>query len=184
MRGIYISVVLSVLCLPAFVLGQGAGDLDDMKVGYVDLQTALNESEAGQKAKKTFKAQMSRMEKKLANRKKKIDKLKAELEKKALLLKEDERIALQRDYRHEARDFKRLYEDSKQELELKDKELTSRILVELRQIVYDIGEQGNYTVILEGNNTVVLFGSKAIDLTKTVISSYDKKGTKIAQINR
>ncbi len=184
MRRIYISVVLSVLCLPAFVLGQEPADLDDIKVGYVDLQTALNESQAGKKAKETFKAQMSRIEKKLERRKKKIDKLKADLEKKALLLKEEERLALQRDYRHEARDFKRLYEDSKQELELKDKELTSRIVVELRQIVYDLGEQGNYTVILEGNNTVVLFGAKAIDLTKSVISSYDKKGTRIAQLNR
>ena len=184
MRKIYMSVVLSVLCLPAFVLGQEPADLDDIKVGYVDLQTALNESQAGKKAKETFKAQMSRMEKKLERRKKKIDQLKADLEKKALLLKEDERLALQRDYRHEARDFKRLYEDSKQELELKDKELTSRIVAELRQIVYDLGEQGNYTVILEGNNTVVLFGAKAIDLTKNVISSYDKKGTRIAQLNR
>ena len=184
MRKIYMSVVLSVLCLPAFVLGQEPADLDDIKVGYVDLQTALNESQAGKKAKETFKAQMSRMEKKLERRKKKIDQLKADLEKKALLLKEDERLALQRDYRHEARDFKRLYEDSKQELELKDKELTNRIVAELRQIVYDLGEQGNYTVILEGNNTVVLFGAKAIDLTKNVISSYDKKGTRIAQLNR
>ena len=184
MRRIYMSVVLSVLCLPAFVLGQEPADLDDIKVGYVDLQTALNESQAGKKAKETFKAQMSRMEKKLESRKKKIDQLKADLEKKALLLKEDERLALQRDYRHEARDFKRLYEDSKQELELKDKELTNRIVAELRQIVYDLGEQGNYTVILEGNNTVVLFGAKAIDLTKSVISSYDKKGTRIAQLNR
>ena len=184
MRRIYMSVVLSVLCLPAFVLGQEPADLDDIKVGYVDLQTALNESQAGKKAQETFKAQMSRMEKKLESRKKKIDQLKADLEKKALLLKEDERLALQRDYRHEARDFKRLYEDSKQELELKDKELTSRIVAELRQIVYDLGEQGNYTVILEGNNTVVLFGAKAIDLTKNVISSYDKKGTRIAQLNR
>ena len=167
MRRIYMSVVLSVLCLPAFVLVQEPADLDDIKVGYVDLQTALNESQAGKKAKETFKAQMSRMEKKLERRKKQIDQLTADLEKKALL-----------------RDFKRLYEDSKQELELKDKELTSRIVAELRQIVYDLGEQGNYTVILEGNNTVVLFGAKAIDLTKNVISSYDKKGTRIAQLNR
>lgn len=184
MRRICISVFLSLLCLSAPVFGQGPEDHEALKIGYVDLQAALNESNAGKKAKKTFQAQMSRMEKKLESRKKKIDKLKAELEKKALLLKEGERVALERDYRHEARDFKRLYEDSKQELELKDRELTSRILIELRQIIYDLGEQENYTIILEGNNTVVLFGAKAIDLTETVISSYNKKGTKIAQINR
>jgi outer membrane protein len=150
----------------------------------VDLQAALNESNAGKKAKEAFKAQMSRLEKKLESGKKKIDKLKAELEKKALLLKEDERVSLERDYRHEARDFKRLYEHSKQELELKDRELTTRVLIELRQIIYDLREQRNNTIILEGNNTVDLFGAKAIDHTETVISSYNKKGTKIAQINR
>ena len=120
------------------------------------------------------------MERKLEEHRKKVEKLKEELEKKALLLRDGERIALQRDYRQELRDFERLYKDVQEELKIRDRELTARILVELRQVVNDLGEQGSYSVILEGNNTVVLYGSKSIDLTESVIKAYNKKGTRIS----
>ena len=151
-----------------------------IKVGYVDLQQALYSSAAGEKAKDSFKAEVGRMEQVLEKRRAKVEKLKGELEKKALLLRDDERVALQRDYRQELRDFERLYKDSQEELKIRDRELTARILVELRQIVNAIGEQGDYSVILEGNNTVVLYGSKSINLTEAVIKAYNKKGTKIS----
>lgn len=151
-----------------------------IKVGYVDLQQALNSSAAGEKAKDSFKSEVERMEQVLEKRRAKVEKLKGELEKKALLLRDDERVALQRDYRQELRDFERLYKDSQEELKIRDRELTARILVELRQVVNAIGEQGDYSVILEGNNTVVLYGSKSIDLTEAVIKAYNKKGTRIS----
>lgn len=153
---------------------------DNIKIGYVDLQKALNESEAGRRAKESFKSEVDRMEQSLEQRKKEVEKLKDELEKKGLLLKAEERDSLERDYRQKLRDFERLYKDSQQELKIKDRELTGRILEELRQVIQDMGEQGNYTIILEGNNTVVLYGSKAIDLTATVIKTYNNKGTKIS----
>lgn len=175
MRRILLSVLLSLLFVPALAFAQNS-----LKIGYVDLQRALNESEAGKKAKEDFKAELGRMEQRLESRKKEVEKLKAELEKKGLLLREEEREALERDYRQKLRDFERLYKDSQQELQIKDRELTARILEELRVILQDIGEQGNYTLILEGNNTVVLYGSKAIDLTQTVIRTYNQKGSKIS----
>lgn len=156
------------------------GHAEDIRVGYVDLQAALNTSTAGKKAKDSFKSEVGRMEQKLEKRRTNVEKLKEELEKKALLLRDDERLALQRDYRQELRDFERLYKDSQEELKLRDRELTARILVELRQVVNDLGEKGSYSVILEGNNTVVLYGSKSIDLTENVIKEYNKKGTKIS----
>ena len=169
-------VAVSVGCLLLPRTGIGA----DIKVGYVDLQAALNTSSAGKKAKDSFKAEVGRMEQKLEKRRKKVEKLKEELEKKALLLRDNERVALQRDYRQELRDFERLYKDAQEELKIRDRELTARILVELRQVVNDLGEKGSYSVILEGNNTVVLYGSKSIDLTESVIKAYNKKGTKIS----
>jgi outer membrane protein len=164
------------LVIGLLVGGPVCTQAEDIKIGYVDLQKALNESEAGKKAKETFKAEVNRMESSLEKRKQELEKLKDELEKKGLLLKEEERDSLERDYRQKLRDFERQYKDSQQELQIKDRELTGRILEDLRQVIQDMGEQGSYTVILEGNNTVVLYGAKAIDLTETVIKSYNQKG--------
>ena len=167
-------LLIGMLSSPAVVQAQ------NLKIGYVDLQKALNESEAGKKAKETFKAEVDRMEQSLERRKTEVEKLKNELEKKGLLLKEEERDSLERDYRQKLRDFERQYKDSQQELQIKDRDLTGRVLEELRQVIQGMGEEGSYTVILEGNNTVVLYGSRAIDLTETVIKTYNTKGTKVS----
>jgi len=174
MRRTLTGLLFLVLCGPATSWAQ------ELKLGYVDLQRALNDSEAGKKAKESFKAEVDRMEQSLEKRKNEVEKLKDELEKKGLLLREEERDTLERDYRQKLRDFERLYKDSQQELQIKDRDLTGRIIEELRQVIHGMGEAGNYTVILEGNNTVVLYGAKAIDLTDTVIQTYNQKGTKIS----
>lgn len=163
------------LLFPVLALAQEGPSL---KIGYVDLQKALNQSEAGEKAKEEFKAEVEKMEVSLQKRKGEVEKLKEEIEKKGLLLNEEEREGLGRDYRQKLRDFERLYKDSQQELKIKDQNLTAKLLEELYQIVQEIGEKGGYTLILEGNNTVVLYGAKAIDLTEEVIETYNQKGSK------
>jgi outer membrane protein len=152
----------------------------ELKIGYVDLQRALNESEPGKKARAAFQTDLERMEQRLQKRKEDLEKLGQELEKKVLLLRDEERDSMGRDYREKLRDFQNLYKGSQDELKIKDRQLTGRILEELREIVEQIGKQGNYTVILEGNNTVVLYGAKAIDLTDSVIKSYNQKGSKVS----
>jgi len=164
-----------------FLLWPLRGHADEIKLGYVDLQRALNDSEAGKSAKEKFKAEVDKAEQSLEKRKSEVEKLKEELEKKGLLLNEEQRDALERDYRDKLGDFERVYKNLQQELQIRDRQLTSRILEGLREVVQGVGEQGNYTVILEGNNTVVLYGAKAIDLTDTIIKAYNQKGTKVSQ---
>jgi outer membrane protein len=154
---------------------------EEIKLGYVDLQRALNDSEAGKNAKEKFKGEVDKAEQSLERRKNEVEKLKQELEKKGLLLNEEQRDALERDYRDKLGDFERVYKNLQQELQIRDRQLTGRILEGLREVVQSVGEQGNYTVIFEGNNTVVLYGSKAIDLTDTIIKAYNQKGTKVSQ---
>ena len=92
MRHALKGLLLCLLCVPAVARAQ-----DSLKLGYVDLQRALNESEAGKKAKDSFKSEVDRMEQSLERRKSEVEKLKDELEKKGLLLREEERDTLERD---------------------------------------------------------------------------------------
>ena len=175
-KSVPLIILSTVLLLTPLVAGA-----EDIKLGYVDLQKALNDSEAGKSAKAKFKEEVDKAEQSLEKRKNEVEKLKEELEKKGLLLNEEQRDALERDYRDKLGDFERVYKNLQQELQIRDRQLTGRILEGLRGVVQSIGEQGNYTVILEGNNTVVLYGSKAIDLTDTIIKAYNQKGTKLSQ---
>jgi outer membrane protein len=172
---------IALFILSIFLLLGPSVQAEEMKLGYVDLQKALNDSDAGKNAKEKFKAEVDKAEQGLEKRKTEVEKLKEELEKKGLLLNEEQRDALERDYRDKLGDFERVYKNLQQELQIRDRQLTGRIIEDLREVVQRIGEQGSYTVILEGNNTVVLYGSKAIDLTDTVIKAYNQKGTKVSQ---
>src|SRR5436853_3411081 len=79
------------------------------KIGYVDLQRALNESDTGKKAKEQFKKQVDKLQVDLKKQKDDLEGLKDQLEKKAAVMKDDERRNLQSQYERKMRDFERNY---------------------------------------------------------------------------
>ena len=164
----FVWVVLTALALATAALGESVP-----KIGYVDLQRALNESEAGKKAKEEFKIQVDKLQASLKKQKDDIDTMKDQLEKKALVMKEEERNNLEEDYRKRLRDFERNYKDSQADLQRKDNELTSAIIKELQDVIKDYGDREGYTLILEGSNSAVLYGTKNADLTDAVMQQYN-----------
>lgn len=147
----------------------------EIKIGYVDLQRALNDSEAGRKAKEEFKKQVDKLQVDLKRKKDELDGLKDRLEKKALVMKEDERREMEKDYQRKLRDFERDYKDSQGELQLKDNELTRDLLLELQGVIAEYGKNGSYTVILELSSSSVLYGDPKVDLTDQIIAAYNKR---------
>lgn len=147
----------------------------ELKMGIVDLQRALNESVAGKKAKEQFKVEFDRMQNSLKSEKDRLDRLKDDLDKKSVVLKEDERKTMAEDFERKRRDLRRKLEDADAELRKKDSELTGDILKDLAVVIQQIGERDGYTVILENSSSSVLYGSKSIDLTDEVIKTYDTR---------
>jgi outer membrane protein len=145
------------------------------KVGYVDLQRALNESDTGKKAKEEFKVQVDKLQNVLKKQKDDIDSLKDQLDKKSLVMKEAERTNLEEDYRKKLRDFERAYKDSQADLQRKDNELTGAIIKDLQEIIRGYGERQGYTLILEGGSSSVLYGAKNADLTDEIMREYNSQ---------
>ena len=95
---------MAVLLVAAMAWPVGA---QETKIGYVDLQRALNEAEAGKKAKSEFKAEMEKLRLQLKKQQEELENLRQRIEKKALVLKQEERRKLERDYQRRVRDFER-----------------------------------------------------------------------------
>ncbi len=163
------------LALALWLATAASGQQQPVKIGYVDLQRALNDSAAGKKAKEQFKVQVDRLQVELKKQKDELDALKSQLEKKALVIKEEERRNLEKDYQRRLRDFERSYKDSQSELQTKDSELTNELLKELQVVIEEFGRQGGYTVILEQSSSSVLYGAPEVDLTDKIIEAYNKK---------
>lgn len=145
------------------------------KIGYVDLQRALNESDAGKKAKEEFKVEVEKLQAKLKKQKDDIDRLKDQLEKRALVMKDEERTNAEEEYRRKLRDFERDYKDSQSDLQRKDNELTGAILKDLQEVIREFGEREGFTVILEASNSAVLYGARSADLTDRIIEQYNAR---------
>ena len=105
-----------------------ASDAADLKIGVVDLQRALNESKEGRRAKEQFKVEFERLQESLKSEKDELDRMKQDLEKKSLVLKEDQRQSLAEEFERKRRDLRRKLEDSDADLRKKDSELTGKIL--------------------------------------------------------
>ena len=169
--------VISAAMLLAVVTGVARAEI---KLGYVDVQRALNECDAGKKAKAEFRTQIEKLESRLQKQQNEVQSLKDELEKKGMLMKEDERRNLEEQYGKKLRDFERDYKDSKDELERKDNQVTGAIVKDLARIIRTIGEREGFTMVMEKGS--ILWGTSGIDLTDEVIRSYNQDGSKVGSI--
>jgi outer membrane protein len=152
----------------------------ELKVAYVDMQRALNESNAGKRAKGEFRSEISHLQSKLQRQQQEVQALKDELDRKGPLMRDDERRNLEDDYTAKLRDFERSYKDSKDELQQKDNEVTGAIVRDLAYIVRNVGERDGYTLILEKGS--LLWAASSIDITDEVIREYNASGAKIGSL--
>jgi outer membrane protein len=162
--GAMFGVFLAVMCAAAPAHAE-------LKFAYVDVQRALNECDAGKKAKAEFQGRVTSLEARLQRQQNEVQALKDEMEKKGMLMNPDQRQSLQDQYMEKLKNFERDYKDSKDELQAKDQEVTAKIVHDLAQVIRTLGERDNYTMVFEKGS--ILWGTPSIDITDQVIRSYN-----------
>lgn len=147
----------------------------ESKIGYVDLQKALNMSEAGQAAKEEIKKKVESYDAEVKAKQEELKKLKADLEKQAMLLSEDARSTKEREYQQKVKDYQRFTKDIQEELQQEDADYTRQIIEELLKVVQELGKKQGYTVILEKTESAMLYGDESVDLTDELIKAFNQK---------
>lgn len=173
MKGLHLTraVAVALLLIGAVPVAARA----EVKIGVVDLQRALNESEAGKRAKADFKSRVDKLEGQLKGQKDELDRMKDELERKSTVLRDDERRKLATDFEKKRLDLKSKFEEAQGELQKKDQELTGQIIEALQAIIKQIAESESYTLVLETSSSGVLYHANSIDLTEQVLAAYNAK---------
>ncbi len=165
---------LSVVVVELILLGWfGSALAADLKIAYVDIQKAVNDSNAGKDAKKAITKDIEKFQRLAADKQKELQTLKESLDKQALMLTPDARGNKEKEYQNKLREFQRWGEDTQNEVNQKRMEMERNISVALVKVIQKIGTDEGYTVILEKNENIVLYASKAIDITDRVIKTYD-----------
>jgi outer membrane protein len=163
----WLVLFLTLVCIPA------VGAQERVKIGFIDIQRAISDSNAGKRAKERFQAQVKKAEAELLKEKTELERLKADLDKKGPLMKEEERRNLEADLQRRYVNYQRTMTDQQQELRQKEGALTGDILKELEKIVNEIGKADKFTLILERNQ--ILYSDQGIDVTNKVIEVFNSR---------
>jgi len=164
---------ITVLCTAAAVGGWMADAAAEVRIAVVDMQRALNECDAGKKAKDEVKAKFERSQDQLKRQRDDLDRMKEDYDKKALVLKEEERHNLEKDLETRSLEFKRKYEDFQRDLKRTDAELTQSIVEGLGDVVREYAAKEGYTLVLEASSGALIYVDKTTDVTDAIVRLYN-----------
>jgi outer membrane protein len=157
-------------CVPL----HGKAQAPPVKIGFVDLQRVMLESEKGKVAKKTLSDELEKLKKNLTQKQDELQKLKDTLDKQSALITQEARAEKEREYQTKLKDYQTLANDYQRDMQHQDREFTQKILKELDDVIKGIGDRDKYTLILERSQGAILFAPTTIDLTDKVISLYNE----------
>jgi outer membrane protein len=163
--------IFCLLILFVFACPVGAAQL---KLGYVDLQKALNTSQAGKDAKAKIAQKAKEYEAEFVEKRKELKDFGENMKKQMALLSPEAKREKEREYKQKVTDFQRATKDAQALLKQEDADFTQEIVRELVKIIEKIGAKENYTMILEKGEGSLIYASEQIDLTDQVIKEYDK----------
>jgi outer membrane protein len=83
----------------------------EIKIGYVDMQRALNESEAGKEAKVVMETEYKTIQTEIAQRERELQTLQETLQRQGMMLSEKGRKEKEREYQNRLKEYKRWRED-------------------------------------------------------------------------
>ncbi len=147
---------------------------ETVKIGFVDLIKALNESDSGKKAKADLEIMIKTKQTSIDEKGKEIEKLKSDLEKQSSVLSSEARKTKEDELEKMIREYQRVGTDSQNDIKKKESEFTGEILKGLRQVIEKIGQDGGYTMIIENAEGIILYAKPDQNLTEQVIKKYNE----------
>jgi outer membrane protein len=156
----------------AFCIAATSSFAADVKLGYIDMQRALNSSEAGKEAKEQLAARVKKYQDEINSKQEEIKKLKDDLEKQGMLLSESARASKEKDYQQRLKEFQRFTKDAQDELQGKDEEFTRKILEGMEKVIQEFGRKNGYSFIFVKNEGM-LFIDEKVDVTEEVLKNFN-----------
>lgn len=172
-------------CVASLVLGgflmsavAAKASTEEPKIGYVDMQKAIQETSTGKKAKKEIEKEFNAKKAELQKKEADLKKMDEDLRKKSSALSDEVRAKKVQELQAEAMKFQREVGESQMAFQKKERDLTQPILEKLQSALEKIAKDGGYTVILEKNEQSVLWAKKDLDLTDSLVKEYEKNADK------
>lgn len=165
--------VILMVCVALVASQQGfAGE--DLKIGYLDMQKAIQATSEGKSAR-------GELEKIFNSRKTDLKKVEEDLQtkqedfkKKEMVLSDEVKARKQTELQQDFLKYQEQLQKSQMEIQKKEAELTKPIIEGLRKAIDEIAKTEKYTMILEKSQQGIIWAKSEIDLTDRLVAEYEK----------
>ncbi len=145
----------------------------DVKVGYVDIKTAMENSKEYHNGMKRLEALQKKKQKELEAMRNKLQGLDKELQLQSMTLSNDSQAAKQQEFTKLKKDFDRRLQDASDELKAEKRKLDSKMIGKFYNTVRAYGKEHKYDMILPKNATIYTSGKQ--DITAEITKILDAK---------
>ena len=165
--GMIMAAMIALTSIPA---------LAEVKVGYVDLQRAIEGTSTGKKARAELEKEFKAKKKDLEKKEKDLKKMTEDFEKKKLVLSDDVKRRKEVELQQEILKFRKLVQESELNIRKREQQLTKPIVEKLQKAVAEVAKTKKVGMVLNQNKNfrTVLWASDEVDLTDEVIKCYEK----------
>lgn len=160
-----VGIILFLTAIPSWA--------EELKVGILDLQRCLQQSEAGKKASKSLQEKSDRIKKDLTTKREDLKKLGEEFTKKSNVLSLEAKREREKELIRKEEDFRELVRQKEEEMRKDEYNSMQPLLNDLFEVTSKLAKEEGYTLILEAKSGVVYF-NKPIDITDKVIKLFNE----------
>lgn len=165
------SIAIGILGISLIAFGVVRADAssgDGMKVGYVDLQQTLHETQAGQRARQNLEQEKRERQQDLNRRQEQLQQRAGQLEQQRGVLDQEAIREREQQLEQEYVELQERYMELQQGLAQREAELVGEIFDQAEPVIQRIAQRDNYNMILEKSQSAVLWANDGLDITDEV----------------
>jgi outer membrane protein len=145
---------------------------DIAKIGVVDFQQVLLESQSGKAVQEKIQTRGRQMEADLRAKGSELEKMTEQLNRDAMVMSRDRREEAQRELEIKRYDFQSLQKKYQAEIRDLENQMIEKLKTEIFDVAQDIGQKEGYLLIIELG--AVVYFPETINITDKVIAAYNK----------
>ena len=154
-------------------LAAGAASAQSMKIGYVDVQRAVQEVEEGKAARTRLQSELQQKRADLDKKRADLEKMKADYDKQAPVLSDDAKKQRQEQLQKAFVEAQNAAGQMQEELSGKEQEAMQSISKRLLQVVAEVSDRESFTFVLD--KAALLYAPAASDITNEVVRRYNER---------
>ena len=154
-----------------FVAMAGLATAADLKIGYVNAVKVIEEAPQGEAALKKLEAEFAPRDKQIVEMQNRLKQMEQDLEKNALVLKENEHRSKEFEIATLKRDLRRATQEFREDYNLRRNEELAALQKIVQKTIAEIAKQENYDLILES----AVYAGPKVDVTDKILKKLGKK---------